>query len=51
VKLQDDDSKLTALIAKVDSAGTSALMTETCSIQAKSIGKPGEWSVASFLGP
>jgi hypothetical protein len=45
-----DDGKLTSLISKVDSAGPGALMMETTSDQAKTVGKPGEWSVASFLG-
>jgi hypothetical protein len=45
-----DNGKLTTIISKVDSAGPGALMMETSSIRAESVGKPGEWSVASFLG-
>lgn len=44
-----DDGKLIALVSKVDSVGPGALMLETPLIQAKPVGKPGEWSVASFL--
>ena len=44
-----DNGKLAALISKVDGAGPGALMTVTPPIQDKPIGKPGEWSVASFL--
>lgn len=47
VKLDND--KLAALISKVDGAGPGALMMVTPPIQDKPIGKPGEWSVASFL--
>jgi hypothetical protein len=43
-----DDDKLAALISKVDRAGPGALM-ETPTFQAQSVGKPGEWNVASFL--
>jgi hypothetical protein len=47
-----DDSKLMALISNVDMAGPGASATETTSVQATPIGKPGEWNVASFLdGP
>jgi hypothetical protein len=36
----------------VDMAGPGASATETTSVQATPIGKPGEWNVASFLdGP
>jgi hypothetical protein len=45
-----DDSRLTALITNVDQAGPGASVVETTPIQAKPVGKPGEWSVASFLG-
>ena len=47
-----NDSKLKALITEVDTAGPGALAVGTpgtVSIQAKPVGKPGEWSVASFL--
>ena len=49
-----NDSKLKALVTEVDTAGPGALAVETpgtVSIQAKPVGKPGEWSVASFLEP
>ena len=35
--------------ALVDMAGPGVLAMETTSIQAIPVGKPGEWSVASFL--
>lgn len=44
-----DNSKLTALISKVDMAGPGASVMETPSVQAKLVGRPGEWSMASFL--
>ena len=44
-----DDSKLTALILNVDKAGPGASLTEITPTQTKPTGKPGEWSVASFL--
>ena len=43
-----DDCKLIALIS---SAEPGAMMMEAGPIQSKLVGKPGEWSVASFLGP
>jgi hypothetical protein len=46
-----NDTKLKSLITKVDTEGPGALAVETVSIQAKPVGKPGEWSVASFLEP
>ena len=49
-----NDSKLKALIMEVDTAGPGVLAVRTpgtVSIQAKLVGKPGEWSVASFLEP
>jgi len=45
-----DDGRLTTLIANVDQAGPGASVPETTPMPAKSVGKPGEWSVASFLG-
>jgi hypothetical protein len=52
INLKLNDSKMTALISKVDRAGSGALrlMTET-SIQTKTVGKPGEWSVATCKFP
>ena len=44
-----DDSKLMALISNIDKAGPGASVTETTPTQAKPAGKPGEWSVGSFL--
>ena len=48
-----NDSKLTALISHVDKAGPGASVTETTPTQAQAnlepAGKPGEWSVESFL--
>jgi len=44
-----DDSKLTALISNVDKASPGASVMETTPTRAKPAGKPGEWSVASFL--
>ena len=44
-----NDCKLTNLISNVDMAGPGVLAMETASIQATPVGKPGEWSVASFL--
>ena len=44
-----DDANLIKLISHVDSVGPGALMTEKPPNQAKTAGKPGEWSVASFL--
>ena len=37
-----DESKLTDLISNVDMAGPGASVTETTSVQATPIGKPGE---------
>ena len=45
VKLDDD--KLTALISNVDMAGPGASATETTSVQATPVGKPGDWSVTT----
>jgi hypothetical protein len=46
-----DDCKLIALITKVDTDGPGASLTQGAQCQqAKAIGKPGEWSVESFLG-
>ncbi|KAF8963773.1 hypothetical protein BDZ97DRAFT_1819116 [Flammula alnicola] len=44
-----DDSKLTALITKVDTAGPGVGVVEIHSEPAKVVGKPGEWSVDSFF--
>jgi hypothetical protein len=46
-----DDPKLIALITKVNTNGPGASLTQGVQRQqAKPIGKPGEWSVESFLG-
>jgi len=46
-----DDPKPIALIPKVDMDGPGALLTHGVQRQqGKLIGKPGEWSVKSFLG-
>ena len=46
-----NDSKLKALITKVDTAGPGASAAGMIvSNQPKPVGKPGKWSVASFLG-
>ena len=44
-----NDCKLTDLISNVDMAGPGASATETTSVQAKPVGKPGEWSVEKFI--
>ena len=44
-----NDSKLTDLISNVDMAGPGASVMESIAVQATPVGKPGEWSVASFL--
>jgi len=44
-----DDSKLASLITKVDTAGPGTGAIEMRSEPAKVVGKPGEWSVDSFL--
>jgi hypothetical protein len=41
-----DDSKL---ISNIDKAGPGASVTDSIPTQAKPAGKPGEWSVESFL--
>ncbi|KIM40876.1 hypothetical protein M413DRAFT_445654 [Hebeloma cylindrosporum] len=47
-----DDPKLIALITKVDADGPGASLPQGVQSQqqAKPIGKPGEWSIQSFLG-
>ena len=47
VKLSD--SKLMDLISNIDMAGPGASVTENTSVEATPVGKPGEWSVTSFL--
>ena len=44
-----DDPKLTALISNVDSAGPGASSVANAPTIQKPVGKPGEWSVDSFL--
>ncbi len=48
-----DDSKLKALITNLDKGGLGPGVSavETPAAQAKPVGKPGEWSVLSFLEP
>ena len=46
-----DDPKLISLITKVNTNGPGASLTQGVKRQqAKPIGKPGEWSIESFLG-
>jgi len=47
--IKPDDPKLVALIKNVDEVGPAAVTTAATTRNAAVIGKPGEWSIDSFL--